>query len=190
MRRVETVINGKKGYLMTQAGRKRKTDVERHKCGKIIQPTDAQVEAANKAFIAKQPHRMGSTDPRAGYAHGRMRLGGIINQRQYEAAEVFMRRAIAYMALISGSLPRFPSVSADMVARGIACQADLTDERIAQIRSDYAEMQDALSDGGLHHAGNSLLVRVCIMDRDLSHHVEIGDFRCSLNLIAHRLRLP
>jgi hypothetical protein len=189
MRRVETVINGKKGYIMAQAGRKRKTDVERHQCGKIVQPTEAQVEAANKAFIASQPHRKGSTDPRAGYAHGRMRLGGVINQRQFEAAEVFMQRAIAYMAAVSGGVPRFPSVSADMVARGIDCKADMTDERIAQIRSDYAEVQDALSDGGLHHAGNSLLVRVCIMDKDLVSHREIGDFRCSLNLIAHRLRL-
>jgi hypothetical protein len=189
MRRVETVINGKRGYLMAQAGRKRKTDVERHKCGKIVQPTDAQVEAENKAFIAKQPHRRGNADVRAGYAHGRMLLGGIITQRQFEAAEVFMKRAVAYMALVSGSLPRFPSVSADMVARGIACAAELTDERIAQVRSDYAELQDALTDGGMHAAGNSLLVRVCIMDRDIVAHSEIGDFRCALNCIAHRLRI-
>jgi len=35
MRRVETVINGKKGYIMAQAGRKRKTDVERYPGGRI-----------------------------------------------------------------------------------------------------------------------------------------------------------
>lgn len=172
-----------------KARKKLKEGVQRYPGGQIRHEDRGEKPEDAMRVVMMQPHRMGNSDPRAGYAHGRMRLGGIINQRQYEAAEIFMTRAVAYMALVSGSLPRFPSISADMVARGIACAAELTDERIAQIRSEYAEIQDALSDGGLHHSGNTLLVRVCIMDRDLFNHCEIGEFRCSLNLIAHRLRI-
>jgi len=189
MRRVETVINGKKGYLMARPRKKLKENVRRHPSGEIVRADMGEKPEDVIAIVKNQPHRKGNTDPRAGFAHGRMLLGGIITQRQFEAAEVFMKRAVAYMALVSGSLPRFPSVSADMVARGIACAAELTDDRIAQVRSDYAELQDALTDGGMHAAGNSLLVRVCIMDRDIIGHVEIGDFRCALNCIAHRLRI-
>lgn len=189
MRRVQTIINGKKGYIMARPRKKLKENVRRHPSGEIVRADMGEKPEDVIRVAVNQPHRKGEKDPRAGYAHGRMRLGDVINQRQYEAAEVFMKRAVAYMALVSGSLPRFPSISADMVARGISCTADLTDERIAQVRSDYAEIQDALSDGGLHHGGNVLLVRVCLMDRDLSSLSEIGEFRCALNLIAHRLRI-
>jgi hypothetical protein len=190
MRRVSTIINGKRGYIMARAGRKRKVDAVRHPGGKIVQPTEAQVEAANKAFIASQPGRMGSADPRAGYSHGKMRLQGIINQRQFEAAQVFMDRTIPYMVHVGSGVPRFPSVAADMVARGIACKSDLSVEQIAEIRSNYKEIQDALSDGGLQYAGNNLLVRVCLMNYDLYTMSDVGNFRCSLNLIANRLRIP
>ena len=174
---------------MAKPRKKLKEGVSRYPSGQIAHADRGEKPEDVIRVAANQPHRQGVTDPRAGYAHGRMRLGGVINQRQFEAAEIFMKRAVSYMALVSGSLPRFPSISADMVARGISCTAELTDERIAQIRSDYAEIQDALSDGGLHHGGNTLLVRVCIMDRELSTHDEVGSFRCALNLIAHRLRI-
>lgn len=174
---------------MAKARKKLKEGVSRYPSGQIVHADRGEKPEDVVKVALAQPHRKGERDPRAGYAHGRMRLGGVINQRQFEAAEAFMQRAVSYMALVSGSLPRFPSVAADMVARGVSCTAELTDERIAEVRSNYAEIQDALSDGGLHHSGNTLLVRVCIMDRELSSHAEIGDFRCALNLIAHRLRI-
>lgn len=174
---------------MARARKKLKEGVSRYPGGQIVHADRGEKPEDVVRVALSQPHRRGERDPRAGYAHGRMRLGGVINQRQFEAAEAFMQRAVAYMALVSGSLPRFPSVAADMVARGVSCTAELTDERIAEVRSNYAEIQDALSDGGLHHSGNTLLVRVCIMDREMSSHSEIGDFRCALNLIAHRLRI-
>ena len=174
---------------MARARKKLKEGVSRYPGGQIVHADRGEKPEDAMRVALAQPHRRGEKDPRAGYVYGRMRLGGVINQRQFEAAEAFMQRAVAYMAAVSGGVPRFPSVSADMVARGINCKADLTVERIAQIRSDYAEIQDALSDGGLHYSGNSLLVRVCIMDKDLHCQSDVGDFRCALNLIAHRLRI-
>jgi hypothetical protein len=189
MNRVIVIRNGKQDFIMARPRKKLKENVRRHPSGEIVRADMGEKPEDVIAVALAQPHRRGDKDHRMGFAHGRMLLGGIITQRQFEAAEVFMKRAVAYMALVSGSLPRFPSVSADMVARGIACAAELTDERIAQVRSDYAELQDALTDGGMRATGNSLLVRVCIMDRDIVAHSEIGDFRCALNCIAHRLRI-
>lgn len=188
-RRVPVIRNGKTGYIMAKARKKLKEGVQRYPSGQIVHADRGEKPNDVMRVVKNQPHRRGNADPRAGYAYGRMLLHGIIDRRQFEAAEVFTRRAVAYMSLVSGSLPRFPSVSADMVARGITCQAELTAERIAQVRSDYAEIQDALSDGGLHYDGNSLLARVCIMDRDLYSQQDIGRFRCSLNAIANRLKI-
>jgi hypothetical protein len=63
------------------------------------------------------------------------------------------------------------------------------DERIASIRSDYGELQDALADSGMLYDGNRILTRVCVNDHDPQGHVEMGAFRCAVNVIANRLRL-
>ena len=189
MRRVETVINGKKGYIMARARKKLKEGVSRYPGGQIVHADRGEKPEDAMSVALAQPHRRGEKDPRAGYVYGKMRLEGIINQRQFEAAQVFVDRVIPYLIHVGTGVPRFPSVAADMVARGIDCKAEMTAERIAQIRSDYREIQDALSDCGLHYDGNNLLVRVCIMDRDLHTISDVGDFRCSLNLIANRLRI-
>jgi hypothetical protein len=185
MRRVCVIRNGKQDYIMA----KLRTGVKRYTNGRIVNAQRGETPEQARATVLAQPHRQGVVDPRAGYAHGRLRLGGSLTQRQYEAAEAFTRRAVSYMQIVTGSLPRFPSLSAEMVSQGIACAPDITDERIASIRSDYAELQDALADGGLHHGGNQVLVRVCLMDRDPTTEEELGDLRCALNLIAHRLRM-
>jgi len=174
---------------MAKARKKLKEGVSRYPGGQIVHADRGEKPEDAMRVALAQPHRRGEKDPRAGYSYGRLRLHGIINQRQFEAAQVFVDRVIPYLVHVGTGVPRFPSVAADMVARGIDCKADMTVERIAQVRSDYAEIQDALSDGGLHYSGNSLLVRVCIMDKDLHCQSDVGDFRCALNLIAHRLRI-
>ena len=141
------------------------------------------------ATVLAQPHRQGEKDPRAGYVYGRLRLGGMIDQRQYEAAEAFTRRAVRYHASITGTLPKFPSVAAEMVAGSTGSGADLAPETIARIRSDYAELQDALADAGMLFDGNAVLMRACVMDREIEGTIAMGAFRCALNVIANRLRL-
>jgi hypothetical protein len=65
----------------------------------------------------------------------------------------------------------------------------LDDETIGKIRSDYGEMQDALADAGMHYEANAVLMRVCVMDRDIEGHAAMGAFRCALNVIANRMRM-
>jgi len=189
MRRVSTIINGKRGYIMARPRKKLKEGVLRYPGGQIVHADRGEKPEDAMRVALAQPHRRGEKDPRAGYVYGKMRLQGIINQRQFDAAQVFVDRVIPYLIHVGTGVPRFPSVAADMVARGVDCKADMTVERIAKIRSDYKEIQDALSDGGLQYSGDSLLVRVCIMDKDLYRQSDVGDFRCALNLIAHRLRI-
>lgn len=141
------------------------------------------------AVALAQPHRKGNSSPMAGYAFGRLFLGGSIDQRQFHAANAFMSRAVRHHRCITGSLPKFPSVAAEMVAGTTGAGVELDDETIAKIRSEYGEVQDALADAGLHFDGNSILMRVCVMDRDITNDAEMGVFRCSLNAIAHRLRI-
>lgn len=158
--------------------------------------TKLQIEkthADNIAFIASQPHRRGlgnkSEIPKAGYAHGRLLLTGQISEKQFQAAEAYMLRAIAYKAVVAGSLPRLPSLSAELASRGVGSAADMPPERIAAIRSDYSELQDALAERKLKVDGNEALTALTIMDRDPCNSNQMGIIRSSLNLIAQRLRL-
>jgi hypothetical protein len=62
MRRVETVINGKKGYIMAQAGRKRKTDVERYPGGRIAKADRGEtVDQIKSTVIAQRVKMWGAT---------------------------------------------------------------------------------------------------------------------------------
>jgi len=168
---------------------RRKENVRRYPSGQIHHTDRGEKPEQIIAVARAQPHRLGNIDPRAGYAYGRMRLGGQITQRQFEAADIFTTRTIRYMAHITNSIPRFPSLAAEMVASSTGSGAELDDERIASIRSDYAELQDALADGGLHYEGNRALTQVCVMDREPRSDDEMGNFRLACNAIAHRLRI-
>jgi len=65
MRRVETIINGKKGYIMAQAGRKRKTDVERYPGGRIAKAdrgdTGETVEQIKSTVVAQRVKMWGAS---------------------------------------------------------------------------------------------------------------------------------
>jgi hypothetical protein len=174
---------------MAKAGAKRREGVRRYQSGAIVRADRGERPDKIIAVALAQPHRKGNASPMAGYAYGRMRLGGMIDERQFNAANTFMTRAIRHHRCITGTLPKFPSVAAEMVAGTTGAGAELDAETIAKIRSEYREVQDALADAGLHFDGNAILMRVCVMDRDISHDVEMGIFRCSLNAIAHRLRI-
>jgi hypothetical protein len=174
---------------MAKAGAKRREGVRRYQSGAIVRADRGERPDKIIAVALAQPHRKGNQSPMAGYAFGRLFLGGMIDRRQFDAAETFTRRAVRYHASITGTLPRFPSVAAEMVAGSTGSGADLDAETIGKIRSEYGEMQDALSDAGMHYEANAILMRVCVMDRDISGDVAMGAFRCALNVIANRLRM-
>jgi len=174
---------------MAKAGPRRREGVKRYGNGRIVNADRGERPDKIVAVVLAQPHRRGERDHRAGFAYGRMLLGGVIDDRQYQAAEVFTKRSVRYMTHITGGMPRFPSLAAEMIGTFSGSSPDLDDEQISSIRSAYAELQDALADAGMHYEGNSILMRVCVMDKELTRDEEVGAFRCALNVVANRLRL-
>lgn len=191
---------------MAKAGAKTKQNVQRYPSGQIVHSyREPKHEKPEKimAVVLAQPHRRGNASQYAGYAFGRLFIGGMIDQRQHQAAEIYMTRTIRHMKHITGSLPRFQSALANMVKLDLEQQREPTpidsriadeitmteDERTADIRSAYGELQDALADAGMLYDGNRILTRVCVNDHDPQGHAELGAFRCAVNVIANRLRL-
>lgn len=198
---------------MAKAGPSPKQNVPRYPSGQIIhayrEPKQEKPEKV-MAVVLAQPHRRGNASQYAGYAFGRLFMSGEssgITERQHRAAEIYMNRTIRHMKHVTGSLPRFQSALANMVKADLEFFSDrkseeapkdtrladevmLTEEeRIADIRSAYGEIQDALADAGMLYDGNRILTRICINDHDPTNDVELGAFRCALNVIANRLRL-
>lgn len=127
--------------------------------------------------------------PIMGYAVGRLFMQKQIDARQMNAARLFTIRAVRYHQKIGVGLPKLPSIAAEFVASGHATAPDPDEDTVASIRSAYTEIQDALADHGAHFSGNKVLMKVCVMDREPTDVVEMGEFRSALNIIAHRLRL-
>lgn len=191
---------------MAKAGVRPKQNVPRYPSGQIVHSyREPKAEKPEKimAVVLAQPHRRGNASQYAGYAFGRLFMGGMIDQRQHQAAEIYMTRTIRHMKHITGTLPRFQSSLANMVKLDLEQQREpvpvdsriadeimqTEEERVASIRSDYGELQDALADSGMLYDGNRILTRVCVSDRDPTNDAELGAFRCALNVIASRLRL-
>lgn len=174
---------------MSKAGAKRREGVRRYQNGNIVRADRGERPDKIMAVALAQPHRKGNASPMAGYVFGRLFLGGMIDRRQFDAAETVTRRFVRYHRHITGSLPRLPSIAAEMVAGTTGEGAQLDDEAIGKIRSDYGELQDALADAGMHYEGNAILMRVCVLDRDIDGIAAMGAFRCALNVVARRLRI-
>lgn len=175
---------------MAKAGPRRRENVQRYGNGRIINAHRGETQAQILATVLAQPHRKGERSQLAGFVYGRLYMGGMIDRRQFEAAEIFTKRAVRYMGQITGSLPRFPSIAANMVgtfSTGSGTEPD--DETIASIRSAYGEIQDALAENGMLYEGNAILTRVCIRDKEIEGDAAMGAFRCALNVIANRLKL-
>lgn len=175
---------------MAKAGPKRRENVQRYGNGRIINAHRGETQAQILATVLAQPHRKGERSQLAGFVYGRMLLGGAIDQRQFEAAEVFTKRTVRHMSVVTSSLPRFPSIAANMVGTfSTGSGAEPDDETVASIKSAYGELQDALADSGMLYDGNAVLTRVCVMDKELEGDAAMGAFRCALNVIANRLRI-
>lgn len=175
---------------MAKAGPKRREDVRRYGNGRIVNADRGETQVQILATALAQPHRKGERSHLAGFAYGRMYMGGMIDSRQYQAAEVFTKRTVRHMAMITDSLPRFPSIAANMVgtfSTGSGTEPD--EETIATIKSAYGEIEDALADSGMLYEGTAILTRVCVMDKEIDGQAAMGAFRCALNVIANRLRI-
>jgi hypothetical protein len=196
---------------MAKPGAKPKPDTPRYPSGQIVHAyREPKAEKPEKimAVVLAQPHRRGNASQYAGYAFGRLFIGGQITERQHRAAEIYMTRAVRYMRHVTGTLPRFPNTLANMVKLDLQEQREQqreadrqrdtalrdqdirSDEEVtAEIRSNYTEIQDALADAGKHHVGNQVLTRFTVLDHEPQTPAELGAFREALNVIANRLRL-
>jgi hypothetical protein len=201
--------------MMAKTGAKPKFNVPRYESGQIKhghrEPKAEKPEKVMAVALA-QPHRRGERSHLAGFEIGRLLMSGQISDRQFAAAEIYTRRAVRYMRAITGTLPRLPCTLGPMLKRDLADQraqdtlakptaihdAPMNEvEATAAARSDYAEIHGALADAGLFVAfpagvfpdANTILTRVCIMDKEPMNSAEMGALRSSLNAIANRLRL-
>lgn len=177
------------------AGRKRKAGSREPNGRRQRAKTTIEREGKIMAVALQQRINLGAApatakDPRWGHALGRALLHGRISPRQYAAGEVYTKRAVAYYGVVTGSLPRFPSILANMAAGMSGSGIEPDDETVDGIRARFAEMEEALSDGGLLTEGGPALTRICVRDIDPTCQMEIGLAREALNRIAHRLRLP
>lgn len=191
---------------MAKPGPKLKSGVSRYQNGSIKRVDRGERPDKIMAVALAQHHRKGNSSPLAGYAFGRMFMGGMIDQRQFDAAETFTRRAVRYQSVITGTLPRYKSPLADLIKRDLEQQreqerefkpadfslrsAPLDDvDRNKRIIEEYDAIQTALADAGMYCEGNAILMRVCVLDRDIDGPAAMGAFRCALNVIARRLQL-
>jgi hypothetical protein len=172
-------------------GRPRRTDVQRYPSGQIVhahrKPKETEEDILSVAL--GQPHRRGAKDPRSrfhGYEVGRMFLRGKeggIDKLQLNAAERYTRLAIRHARLVTGSLPRFPSLMAERIAGGLTTNPEPDDDDIMQLRRDWGDAQSALMDTGEHYEATRTLFKACILDQELSPK-ELGTFRAACNVLA------
>lgn len=125
-------------------------------------------------------------DALAGFVLGRMFLHGVISRDQLAAGQRYVELALRHGQHITGQMPRFPSQAIDDVAKGIACNADMTDEEAYALRRSWAEAQRALADTNEWHECGSALTAVCVMDREPRDDMQIGTLRVALNAL-HRV---
>lgn len=168
-------------------GRKPRAGVERYPSGQIVhaQRQPKETEADILATAISQPHRRGSADPRSryhGFSAGRLLMSEQITHPQFRAAERVTTVWIKHAKLVTGSLPRFPSVMADRVAGAIESGLEPADDDIFKLRREFGDTHTALMSRGKHADYVRVITRVCMMDIDPTQD-ELGDFREAMNLL-------
>jgi hypothetical protein len=155
----------------------------REPTGRHQRPTtrSGRVEPVLAVALA-QPHRRGLQTALAGYALGRLFLARALTGEQFSAGERYTRLLVRYMRHVTGGLPRFPSAMANCVAGDPGSSgADLADEDVLALRRDMGDALNALAESGDMDKAVRLLLRVCVLDRDLNHDHELGTLRVALN---------
>jgi hypothetical protein len=200
MRRVETIINGKKGYLMAQAGRKRKTDVERYPGGRIVKADrgdTGETVAQIKAIAISQRVKMwGASLDNANDQHwscplGQWRMQAKVTSDdsqglsavQYEAIKRYVK-ARHLNRVAQGYGNEHPkSISGEMVSGSGGIGFEYDDDEVFRRARDYNGARSAL----LEYAGRGVeYVRVVeSLARDESQHPHnLGTAREAANILV------
>jgi hypothetical protein len=200
MRRVETIINGKRGFLMAQAGRKRKTDVSRYPGGRIAKAdrgdTGETVEQIKSTVIAQRVKMWGATIEDASDQHWTCPLGQWRMQAkqarddsqglsavQYEAIKRYV--TVRHLNRVSqGYGTEHPkSISGEMVSGSGGIGFEYDDDEVFRRMREYNGARSAL----LEYAGRGVeYVRVIEgLARDETQHPHnLGTAREAANILV------
>jgi hypothetical protein len=200
MRRVETVINGKKGYIMAQAGRKRKTDVERYPGGRIAKADRGDrgetVEQIKSTVVAQRVKMWGATIENASDQHWTCPLGQWRMQAKQARDDSQGLSAVQYEAIkryvtvrhlnrvAQGYGTEHPkSISGEMVSGSGGIGFEYDDDEVFRRMREYNGARSAL----LEYAGRGVeYVRVVEgLARDETQHPhKLGTAREAANILV------
>jgi hypothetical protein len=200
MRRVETVINGRKGYIMAQAGRKRKTDVERYPGGRIAKAdrgdTGETVEQIKSTVVAQRVKMWGASLENASDQQWACPLGQWRMQAKQARDDSQGLSAVQYEAIkryvtvrhlnrvAQGYGTEHPkSISGEMVSGSGGIGFEYDDDEVFRRMRDYNGARSAL----LEYAGRGVeYVRVVEgLARDETQHPHrLGTAREAANILV------
>jgi hypothetical protein len=200
MRRVETVINGRKGYIMAQAGRKRKTDVERYPGGRIAKAdrgdTGETVEQIKSTVVAQRVKMWGASLENASDQQWVCPLGQWRMQAkqarddsqglsavQYEAIKRYVTVRHLNRVAQGYSTEHPKSISGEMVSGSGGIGFEYDDDEVFRRMREYNGARSAL----LEYAGRGVeYVRVVEgLARDETQHPhKLGTAREAANILV------
>jgi len=200
MRCVIVIRNGRKGYLMAQAGRKRKTDVERYPGGRIVKADrgdTGETVAQIKAVAINQRIRLwGASLENANHQEwscplGQWRMQAMVTKDdsqglsavQYEAIKAYIK-ARHLNRVAQGYGNEHPkSISGEMVSGSGGIGFEYDDEEVFRRSRNYNGARSAL----LEYAGRGVeYVRVVeSLARDENQHPHnLGTAREAANILV------
>jgi hypothetical protein len=195
-RRVETVINGKKGYLMARKGRKLKSG-KRHECGKLEQPKPEERAKDVRSVAMNNPDRRAygemARSQLAGYPLGRMVLNDKITKQQAATIEragniIWCHLRTIPDAKLNGDVPSWARYTKDDLGTEYAPQdaidrePETEEDREERVRDAFDRLQQDLCDGG-YLGRRGLIVTTHLRLCDIHEH-DIGDLRMMANHLA------
>lgn len=130
-------------------------------------------------------HPLEVTDPRAGFALGRLFIARQINENQLHAGNKAADRINAYIRIRTPAGLGYGALDLNRSGGGGGEGADMPDATIARIREDMAEITHALKDTSSPADCLEVLVLTCAMDEDVRRHDVLGYLREGLNVL-HR----
>lgn len=193
------------GAAQVTKGRPRKPNVLRDRSGKSRGEPEHIAKAVVLRYRARDLERDGipakhADDALAGHSLGRLLLRhqtnpqdpGAISREQYDAGVKWAAIIHRHARIMGYSLGSPKSPSFIMVATGLSCLVEPTDEEIGWIRDQFRICYDALAEASKSHGSNVQYATyaVCVQDRPLSAltTADYGALRIGLNVLARALR--
>ena len=134
---------------MARRGRKRKNGVKREPSGRVQTATPDQIRSV---VLDQRKRLVGSQDARSelsGYVLGRLHLKNYVRDRKLVDAGLKWTQLVGTYCRIYGIPKPTPQACQMNVSYGIPIVAELPEDRIAAIKSEYHSAFAALMDAGM-----------------------------------------